>query len=88
MWHANWRQNGAMPSIQIKNVPAETHEILRRRAAAQHQSLQEYLLKRLVEESRMPTNEELFDRIEAERSGGHVPFEEVVQAVREDRDGR
>ena len=77
-----------MPSIQIKNVPADTHEILRRRAAAQHQSLQEYLLKRLIEESRMPTNDELFDRIEAERSGGHVPVEEVVRAVREDRDGR
>src|SRR5438309_995254 len=38
------RQNGAMPSVQIKDVPAEVHATLRRRAATAGQSLQEYLL--------------------------------------------
>lgn len=41
-----------MPSVQIKNVPEDVHRILRTRAAAASQSLQEYLLARLVEEAR------------------------------------
>ena len=40
-----------MPSVQIKNVPEQTHAVLRRRAAQANQSLQEYLLARLVEEA-------------------------------------
>jgi plasmid stability protein len=43
--------NGAMPSIQIKGVPERTHAVLRMRAAAAHQSLQEYLLQHLIEEA-------------------------------------
>ncbi|MGI8521768.1 MAG: FitA-like ribbon-helix-helix domain-containing protein [Nocardioides sp.] len=35
-----------MPSVQIKDVPPETHAVLRRRAAAAHQSFQEYLRAR------------------------------------------
>ena len=34
-----------MPSVQIKDVPAEVHAELRRRAGAAGQSLQEYLLE-------------------------------------------
>jgi len=29
--------------VQIKDVPEQTHAVLRQRAAAAHQSLQEYL---------------------------------------------
>jgi hypothetical protein len=54
-----WRHNGAMPSVQIKDVPAETHAVLRRRAAAAHQSLQEYLRSRLIEEANHPTVDEV-----------------------------
>ena len=36
-----------MTSVQIKDVPEETHRVLRRRAAEAHQSLQEYLRSRL-----------------------------------------
>ena len=36
-----------MPSVQIKDVPEGTHAVLRQRAAAAHQSLQEYLLWQL-----------------------------------------
>ncbi len=39
-----------MPSIQIKNVPADVHRVLRRRAADEGMSLQEYLLAKLTEE--------------------------------------
>lgn len=76
-----------MPSIQIKDVPEEAHAVLRRRAAAARQSLQEYLLSRLIDEANAPTVEEVLDRAGG-RAGGSVPFSTTVQALREDRDRR
>jgi antitoxin FitA len=81
------RHNGAMTSIQIKDVPERTHAILRQRAAAAHQSLQEYLRARLIEEADQPTLEEVLDRAGG-RSGGSVPLEDAVTAIRDDRDRR
>ena len=85
MYH--WRYIGAMPSVQVKDVPPGTHAVLRRRAAAAHQSLQEYLRARLIEEAATPTVEELLERA-GERTGGSVPFAAAVDALREDRDRR
>jgi plasmid stability protein len=82
-----WRHSGAMPSVQIKDVPDETHAVLRRRAAAAHQSLQEYLRSRLIEEASRPTLDEVLDRAGG-RTGGSVPLKAAVKAVREDRAGR
>lgn len=76
-----------MPSVQIKDVPDDTHAVLRRRAAAAHQSLQEYLRTRLIEEAARPTLDEVLDRAGG-RSGGSVPLEAAVSALREDRAGR
>ncbi len=77
-------QNGAMPSIQIKDVPPDTHAVLRRRAVEAHQSLQEYLLARLIEEAATPTLNEVLERAGG-RAGGSVPLAEAVDALREDR---
>jgi hypothetical protein len=56
-------QNGvAMTSIQIKGVPERTHAVLRKRATAAHQSLQEYLLQHLIEEADRPTLDEVLER--------------------------
>lgn len=74
-----------MPSIQIKDVPAQTHAVLRQRAAASHQSLQEYLLARLIEEAARPTIDEVLTRAGG-RSGGSLPVETAVEMVRADRD--
>lgn len=74
-----------MPSIQIKDVPAETHAVLRRRAMAAHQSLQEYLRSRLILEAGSPTVEEVLDRVE-DRVGGSASFGAVTDTLREDRD--
>ena len=82
-----WRHSGAMPSVQIKDVPDETHAVLRRRAAAAHQSLQEYLRSRLIEEAGRPTLDEVLDRAGG-RAGGSLPLKAAVKAVREDRAGR
>ena len=76
-----------MPSVQIKDVPEQTHAVLRQRAAAAHQSLQEYLRARLIEEASGPTLEEVLDRAGG-RSGGSVPLKTAVAAPRADRDRR
>lgn len=84
---AQWLQNGAMPNIQIKNVPAETHAVLTRRAAAAHQSLQEYLWTMLVEVAARPTVEEWLD--EARRTAtSNITMQEIVDLIRADRDSR
>jgi hypothetical protein len=76
-----------MPSVQIKDVPAETHAVLRRRAAAAHQSLQEYLRSHLIEQASRPTLDEVLDRAGG-RAGGAVSIDEAARAVRDDRDRR
>jgi len=73
-----------MPSIQIKDVPEATHAVLRRRAAAAGQSLQEYLRGRLVAEASAPTVDEILARAGG-RAGGSVPFSAAVEALRDDR---
>jgi plasmid stability protein len=76
-----------MTSVQIKDVPEETHAVLRQRAARAHQSLQEYLRSRLIEEASMPTLEEVLER-SGNRSGGSVSFSDAVRTIRNDRDRR
>lgn len=76
-----------MPSVQIKNVPDDVHRVLRRRAGEAGQSLQEYLLARLVEDARKPSLEEALARV-SERSGGRLPLADATRAVRKDRDAR
>lgn len=76
-----------MTSVQIKDVPEETHAVLRQRAARAHQSLQEYLRCRLIEEASMPTLDEILERT-GNRSGGSVSFTAAVEAIRNDRDRR
>ncbi|MGD0384752.1 MAG: hypothetical protein ABSB73_01310 [Solirubrobacteraceae bacterium] len=76
-----------MATIQIKNVPDDTHAVLRRRAAAANQSLQEYLLTRLIEEAGGPTVEEVLDRAGG-RAGGSLPLHEATVLLAQDRAGR
>ena len=76
-----------MPSIQVKDVPPDVHATLRRRAATAGQSLQEYLLERLIVDAETPTLDELFSVVE-HHTGGDVSLETAARAVRADRDGR
>ena len=62
-----------MATVQIKHIPDDVHQTLRRRAAEKGQSLQEYLLGQLTEQARQPTVEELFARLADEPvEGGAV----------------
>lgn len=82
-----WRYSEAVPSIQVKNVPDDVHETMRRRARESGRSLQEYMLHRLCREARTPTVEELMARV-ADRSGGNFSLEEATALVRDERDAR
>jgi hypothetical protein len=83
-----WRQRcytAAVPSVQIKDVPAEVHSVLRQRAAAAGKSLQEYLLARLVAEASRPTIEEVLARA-GESAGGSTSLKDAARLIRADRD--
>jgi plasmid stability protein len=82
-----WRYIGFMTTIQIKNVPEEAHAVLRRRAAAAGQSLQEYMLTWIEQATARPTVDEVLERVE-HRSGGHLSADAVVRQLREERDQR
>jgi plasmid stability protein len=87
MWR-QWRYFGAMPAIQIKDVPEETHRVLRRRAAEAGQSLQEYLRTGLIEQASRPTMAEWVAEVESHAEGLSLTFDEANRLIREDRDRR
>jgi antitoxin FitA len=66
-------------------VPERPHAVLRKRAAAAHQSLQEYLLQHLIEEADRPTLDEVLQRA-GSRSGGSFSLDEINAIVRADRE--
>ena len=76
-----------MPSVRIKDVPEHTHAVLHRRAALAHQSLQEYLRMRLIEEAATPTVDEVLERAGG-RAGGRVSFADAADLIAQDRAGR
>ncbi len=82
-----WRYPSSVPSIQVKDVPDDVHAVLRRRAAAAGQSLQEYLLALLSDQAQTPTLTEVFERV-GHRTGGRLGLAEAVEAVRADRNDR
>ena len=84
---AFWRYTSCMASIQVKNVPSDVHQTLRRRAGGAGQSLQEYLLNLLCQQARTPTLTEVLDRAGG-RAGGDIGREAAVAAVRAERDAR
>lgn len=76
-----------MPTIQIKNVSVEAHETLHRRAATAHQSLQEYMLAQVEEQTARPTLGEVLAHA-GQRRGGSLRLGDAAEAIRSDRDRR
>lgn len=76
-----------MPSVQVKNVPDDTHAVLRQRAAVAHQSLQEYLRTLLIREASKPTVADVMERAGG-RAGGSMPLTEAAATLRAERDRR
>lgn len=81
------RYYDGMATIQVKNVSDEAHTVLRQRAAAAGQSLQEYMLAWIERSAARPTLDEVLDRV-SHRGGGHLSAGDVVRQLREERDCR
>ena len=75
----------AVANIQIRDVPEDVHRKLKADAALAGQSLNEFLLARLTELSRLPSWPELFARIREREPYEGPP---TADLIREDRDGR
>jgi hypothetical protein len=74
-----------MPNVQVRGVPDDVHRRLKSQAALSGQSLNEYLVARMTDISRLPTVPELAARIR-ERAPYEGPSSAAV--VRDDRDRR
>ena len=79
-----------MPSITIRNVPPEVHAVLLRRAEASGQSLQQYLVDLLAEQTSRLTTDEWLAQVEARlaASPGTELTADVVQLIEEGREER
>ncbi len=73
-----------MGLIQIRDVPEDVHRTLKARAAAQGTSLSDYVLGEVTRVARIPTPEELDERIRS-RGGAGVSTEDILAARDADR---
>ena len=78
MWHA------CMPNVQVRDVPAEVHEALVRRAEQAGQSLQQFLAAQLASIAATPTIDEMLDRIER-RPKGRLSAADAIDAIDQER---
>ncbi|MGI9120464.1 MAG: FitA-like ribbon-helix-helix domain-containing protein [Acidimicrobiales bacterium] len=70
--------------IQIRNVPDDVHRELKVRAAANGQSLSDYLLDHVARVAARPAIADVLQRA-GNRPGGVVDSETIVAAIREGR---
>ena len=78
-----------MATIQIRNVPAEAHDQLQRRASNSGRSLQQYMLDAVCREAEMASMEELLARNRAEALAyGEIDLDPalIVEIIRSDRE--
>ena len=73
-----------MPNVLVRDLPAEVHAQLQRRAESQGKSLQQYLAGELTRLAERPTLDEVLNRVER-RDGGQVGFDRAVADLTEDR---
>ena len=73
--------------ITVRNVPEEVRDELAKRAAAQRQSMQEYLRDELDRIVSFPTNAELMRRVRERKAryGSDITPEEILEARDADR---
>jgi plasmid stability protein len=74
-----------MALIQIRDVPEDVYETIRRRARRAGQSIQAYMLARTVEISRRPTADEVLAELDTDRAG-RPPLAVDTSVLLDDRD--
>lgn len=74
-----------MVSVLVRDLPDDVHRELTARAERSGQSLQQFLRSELERLARRESLDDALARIE-KRRGGRIPLDDVVAAVRQDRD--
>ncbi len=62
-----------MATIQIREIPQESYEIIRDRARAAGRSIQSYMRAWIVDFAQRPTTDELLAELDAVRAGVDTP---------------
>jgi antitoxin FitA len=75
-----------MPLLQIRDVPAEVRDVLKRRAKTEGLSLNAYLVRLLTTEASHPTMAEVLDRVAARSERATASSVEALREAREERD--
>jgi plasmid stability protein len=52
--------------VQIRNVPPDTHRLLKARAAVEGMSMSDYILREIRKALDRPTRQEVLDRLQAQ----------------------
>ena len=79
-----------MGAIQVKDVPEELHEALRRRAIAEGMSLADYVLDLIRRDLGLPSRREWFERLATREPVNLRPGEaaEALHAARAEREAQ
>ena len=73
-----------MGSVQVRNVDEETHNLLRRRAAAAGMTLSDYVLELIRKDLRKPSEAEWLARLRTLPPSG-ISHEDVIREIDEGR---
>lgn len=77
-----------MATIQIRDLPEETYETIRKRARARGQSIQNYMRDRLVDDAASPTADDIWytvDQLREQNTGTGATTDAIVADVRATR---
>ncbi len=77
-----------MATIQIRDIPEDAHEVIRRRAHAAGRSVQSYMREWVIDFARHPTVAEAMAAMEAAREESDAPGatrESILAALAADR---
>jgi hypothetical protein len=75
-----------MGAIQVKNVPADLHEALRRRAADEGMDLQDYVLMLIRRDLGKPTLREWLEEVRSHPVNPSLPSgAELIRELRDER---
>lgn len=77
-----------MGNIQVKNVPEDLHEQVRRRAAAEGTTLRDYVLGLIRRDLALPSKAEWFAQLATRPTEDVGPAAEVIAEERAKRDRR
>lgn len=80
-----------MATIQVRDIPEESYEVIRRRARAEGRSIQSYMRELVIEHTAYADKMEAIKRLEAVMANGDSPWatrEQILADLDADRSSR